>query len=256
MQLKIFFIGLTVFISAQSFGQEIKTKVQESGFDVKPDPQKEEQFEEARLFLFAGAGLGMRQGEILAGMLASDNQPNPTYHRGTADAEPFRNGFTLDFGLRYFLKEKTAGFLPPNFGLGLRAGYFRNDSDFLEDGSFSPTKNSSAETTIYSLLGEFSYRVYLTSNKTGFAYAGVGLGSSMISQDQTYTANSTNRTYSVDEAFFAARPMLGIQLPVLDLVHLYFEAAYSFSQGKITDGTLSLSQIQLGAGVQIRLNAF
>lgn len=241
MQLKSYFMISFFLFTLKGFGQEIKTKVTEEGFAVQPVLSKEVQFEEARLFVYLGGGYGLRTGTIVTGFLTSDNKPEPTYTRSTDSDKPFRNGFVVDFGARYFF--------PSNIGLGLKTSTFINTSDFIEG-----PNNASQNTYIAYGMLEGLYRIYFSESlKQGFVYGGLGVGLGYISQTQEYRYS---RVTDVSETFFAVRPMVGINVPIWDVVHGYGEAGYGFSQGKISDGTLSLSQFQITLGVHIRLNAF
>jgi hypothetical protein len=226
--------------------QEIKTKVQESRFDVKPDPQKEEQFDEARIFIFLDAGYARRTGDVITGFKAtnSQNQNMVLKFQTTDEDAPFKDGLVVNFGFRYFLKN--------NIGLGLRGNWFHNSADFREKSFFS--NPADASTNIYSLMPEISYRKYFSDeDKAGFLYGCLGLGFSYQLQQQNYRFD---RITNINQGFFAARPSLGVNVPLFDLFHFHSEVAYQFSQGKISDGTLSLSQFQISAGLSIRLNAF
>ena len=118
-------LTLTLFLlllSHLSMAQEIKTKVQESGFDIKPETVKDEQFDPANFFAFVGAGVGVRTGEVLTGFLASGGGTNTDLHKSNDNAQPLRVGFVLDLGLRYFFDN--------NFGVGLRSNAFFNKIEF------------------------------------------------------------------------------------------------------------------------------
>lgn len=245
-------VPLVILCSAPLFlfGQEIKTTVTETGSNITPDIQKEEQFDPANIFVFAGAGIGSRTGEVLTGFLATGGATNPKVHKTNDDANPLRGGLSLDFGGRYFINDQ--------FGFGIRGNYFLNKVDFLEmDTSGAPFKSnnaSSAITRIGSGCVEGIYRLYFSkSKKEAFAYGGLGLGLSFINQEQSYIYD---RKTIVNQTFFMARPFAGINVPAWDVLHFYFETGYQYSQGKITDGTLSLSQVGVTAGVHIRLNPF
>lgn len=246
------FLAFSVFLplSWSVMGQEIKTTVTESNSELKPDIQKEEQFEPANIFVFAGAGIGIRTGDVLTGFLATAGAANPKVHKSYDDANPLRTGICFDLGGRYFLND--------NFGIGLRGNYFANMVDFLEldtTGSLFKANNpSSATTRIGSGCVEALYRLYFSSSKKeAFVYGGLGIGLSFINQEQKYRYD---RKTLVNESFLMARPFIGINVPVWDVVHFYAESGYQYSQGKISDGTLSLSQLGITAGVHIRLNAF
>lgn len=240
-QLIPFILFFTIGISTSTFAQKIKTKVSEEGFSSKPEAPPEEKFEEARLFIYLGTGFGIRTGEILTGFLASDNQPEPTYFRSTEDASRFRNGVVVDFGGRYFF--------PQNYGIGLKSNLFINQNGFIE------ASNSASQKTYiaYGML-EGLYRHYFSqTEKAGFIYGALGVGIGYINQTQEYRYS---RVTDVTESFFGLRPAIGVNLPIWDVIHGYGEVGYGFSQGKIADGTLSLSQFQTTIGVHIRLNAF
>jgi len=242
---------LIVFFSGSFLGngQNIKTKIQESGFEIKPEAQKVEQFEEARIFVYGGAGLGVRLGEITTGFLvgaAASQFGDPNLRTQTTnESSPFKSGFLTELGFRYYFGG--------NFGIGAKGSLFINSAEFI---NLSDTyrQESKANTKIYNGQVEGLYRFYLSqSAKSIFVYSGLGLGVSIIDQGQTY---SVGRNTSVNEAFFAIRPFAGIQIPVWDILHVYAETGYNYSQGKISAGTLSLSQYLVTAGIQIRLNEF
>lgn len=240
MHLKSYFLISTFLIGLSTFGQEIKTKVTEEGFTIKPDITKEEQFEEARLFLYFGAGYGLRTGKIISGFLVSNNQPAPQYFRSTDTDSPFKDGFLLDFGARYFFEK--------NIGIGLKSNFFLNNGDFLQNAD----KATQSTLISYGMI-EGLYRIYFSESlKQGFVYGGIGLGVGYIDQTQNYRYSKTN----VNESFFAVRPLVGINVPIWDVLHWYGELGYGFSQGNLPDGTLSLSQFQASVGVHIRLNPF
>lgn len=249
MQKSVLLLFTALLFSQIGRAQEIKTKVQESGFEVKPDAQKEEQFEPANFFVFAGAGIAIRTGNMLTGFLASDGKTNPKYHKSNDDDAPLKTSLSLDLGLRYFLDDK--------WGIGLRGNYFVNQIDFYEldttGAKFKGINPSSANTRIGTGAIEGIYRHYFTTEKSAFAYAGLGLGYSYINQEQNYIYG---RKTIVNQGFFMARPFVGVNVPVWDVIHFYAEAGYQYSQGKISDGTLSLSQLGITAGIHIRLNAF
>jgi len=228
------------------FAQPIKTKVTESGFDIKQDIQKEVQFEEARIFVYAGAGVGLRTGRIISGFLVNEsptmlNESKPNY-RTTVDPDPFRFGLHAEAGVRYYLDN--------NFGIGAKGSLFYNSAKFIE-----PLGKATASTNIVGGYVEGLYRYFFnkTEQKT-FLYGSLGLGVSILDQEQKY--ETANRTTSVSSTFFAVRPALGINIPIWDIFHFYAETGYNFSQGKISDGSLSLSQFQLAGGIHIRLNSF
>lgn len=240
MHLKSYFMISAMALCFSAFGQEIKTKVTEEGFTLKPDPTKEEQFDEARFFVYLGGGYGIRTGKIITGFLVSNLQNSPTYSRSTTYDSPLRNGFVIDFGGRYFFEK--------NFGVGLKSTFFLNSSDFKQG------ENDASQSTMISHgMIEGLYRIYFSKSlKQGFAYGGIGIGAGYIDQTQKYRYSLTN----VNETFFAVRPMIGLNMPIWDIIHGYGEVGYGFSQGSIPDGTLSLSQFQFTAGLHIRLNPF
>jgi hypothetical protein len=232
------------------FGQEIKVKVQvqESGSEIRPDAQKEEKFEEARFFLYGGAGFGIRQGKITTGFIKGEGSgqiidPNNTDNQTTNESKPFKNGFYSELGCRFFLKN--------NFGLGAKGSLFVNNAEFR---NITDESNSSAATYLYGGAIEGLYRIYFEKDeKTIFCYTGLSLGVSIIDQKQTYRFRTPT---FVNQAFFTVRPTIGIQIPVWDIFHVYVETGYNFAEGKISAGSLSLSQYQASAGIQIRLNSF
>jgi len=249
-------ISFLIILSVPFFGngQTIKTKIQESGYEVKPDAQKIEQFEEARIFVYAGAGFGIRQGKITTGFLVGNGQGqnvDPNFKSQTTNKpEPFRNGFHAELGFRYFTES--------NFGFGAKGSLFVNSANFLDTSGSNQNLNISkpakAMTNIYNGNIEGLYRFYLSkTNKSIFVYGGLALGISIIDQEQSYTVD---RKTTVNSSFFSTRPFAGIQIPVWDVIHVYAEGGYNFSQGKISSGTLSLSKYQIVAGIQIRLNEF
>lgn len=246
MQNRLALTFLALLLSHLMIAQEIKTKVQESGFDVKPELVKEEQFDPANFFAFVGGGVGIRTGEVLTGFLASGDAQHPELHKSNDDDKSLRTGFSLDLGLRYFFDT--------NFGIGLRSNAFFNKVDFVELNSLETTETSSANTRIGSGNLEGIYRLYFSkSKKEGFGYGGIGLGFSLINQEQNYRGG---RKTDVNQAFFMARPFVGVNIPIWDRIHFYGETGYQFSQGEISDGTLSLSQLGITVGVHIRLNDF
>lgn len=239
--MKRIFIPFAFFGFLSANAQEIKTKVSEDGINNKPSAAQEEPFEEARFFAFLGGGFGTRTGNILTGFLTSDGNGN--FFPSTKDNSSIKNGLTIDFGGRYFF--------PKNFGIGLKTTHFFNQSNFKQGAN-----NDDANQNTYIIFGmaEGLYRMYFSKEKKeSFIYAGLGLGIGYINQTQEYRyARVTN----VTENFFAIRPTVGVNIPVYDIFHIYAEGGYGYSQGKITDGTLSLSQVQILAGVNIRLNPF
>ncbi len=238
--MKRFFSIVLFLTSFYSFGQEIKTRVQESEFNVKPDPNKEEQFEEARVFIFADAGLGRRTGNITTGFLLPGE--NDISQQTTDDASPFKNGFLLSFGFMYYFQN--------NLGLGIRGNWFSNKANFISKSG----GRAEASTTIYGFMPEISYRKYLSSDKEAFVYGGLGAGVNYQLQTQYYSKSQNNR--DVNHGFFAARPFLGINMPLYEIFHLHVESGYQFAEGSIPSGILSLSQFQLSAGLSVRLNSF
>jgi len=239
--IKLIFV-LTLFSMAAAHSQEIRTKVNESTFDLKPDAVKQEELDEATTFVFAGAGYGRRTGEITTGFIANSTDLPVIYYQSTTDKSPFVNGVSIDLGFRHFF--------PNQFGIGLRTGLFANTSRFVEQ--LNASKKANQETYIYQGTLEGLYRYYFSSSKSSFVYGSLGLGWSYLNQVQKYRFSTTE----LEEGFFALRPAIGINLPVWDVVHLYGETGYLFSQGSTTNGDLSLSQFQISAGVQIRLNSF
>ncbi len=239
--IKLIFV-LTLFSMAAAHSQEIRTKVNESTFDLKPDAVKQEELDEATTFVFAGAGYGRRTGEITTGFIANSTDLPVIYYQSTTDKSPFVNGVSIDLGFRHFL--------PGNFGIGLRTGLFLNNEPFFVQKN--PGEKAKQNTYIYQGTVEGLYRHYLTTKKTSFVYGSIGLGWSILNQTQKYRNTETQ----YEEGFFTFRPAVGINVPVWDVVHLYAETAYSLAQGKVTAGNLSLSQFQVSAGVQIRLNSF
>jgi hypothetical protein len=235
-------IVLTLFSMAAAHSQEIRTKVNESTFDLKPDAVKEEELDEATTFVFAGAGYGRRTGKITTGFIANSTDLPVIYYPSTTDKSPFVNGVSIDLGFRHFFSNQ--------FGIGLRTGLFANTSPFVEQ--FDASKKANQETYIYQGTLEGLYRYFLSSGKSSFVYGSLGLGWSYLNQVQKYRYSTTE----LEEGFFALRPAIGINLPVWDVLHVYAETGYLFSQGNTTNGDLSLSQFQISAGVQIRLNSF
>lgn len=235
-------IVLTLFSMAAAHSQEIRTKVNASTFDLKPDAVKEEQLEEATTFVYAGAGYGRRMGEITTGFIATVPNPPVFSYQSTTNKNPFVNGATIDLGFRHFF--------PNKFGIGVRTGLFVNNRSFTEDNT--PFNKADQNTYIYQGTVEGLYRHYLSTEKTSFVYGSLGLGWSYLNQVQKYKSGTTE----LEEGFFALRPAIGINLPAWDVVHLYAETGYLFSQGSTSNGDLSLSQFQISAGVQIRLNSF
>lgn len=247
--MKRLYTQIIALLCLSASAQEIKTKVQESGFEVKPDAEKVVDFEPARTFIYAGVGWGRRLGDITTGFKALPSATNPiqTKYITTNDPDPHQNGLVLSLGLRHFF--------PKNFGLGIRFGLFYNNASFVDINSgFAGGKdNASATTFIGSGLVEGLYRIPLFQDKDGAIYGGLGIGSTYINQNQEYRYD---RTTNIGQAFFAARPVLGISYPVWDIFHINTEVAYLYSEGTIPDGSLSLSQIQWLAGIHIRLNSF
>jgi hypothetical protein len=238
--MKRIFLSIFCFSALFASAQEIKTRVQESEFNVKPDPTKEEQYEEARVFIFADAGLGIRNGNFTTGFLPPGQSDLSL--QTTEVGKPFKNGFLLSFGFMYYFQN--------NLGLGIRGNWFYNYGEF-----FTKTgEKANATTTIYGFMPEVSYRKYLSSDKEGFIYGGIGAGINYQLQSQYYS--KVQKYTDVNQGFFAARPFLGINLPVYEIIHLHAETGYQFSEGSIPSGVLSLSQFQLSAGVSIRLNSF
>ena len=234
-------VVLSFFSVAAVNAQEIRTKVNESTFDLKPDATKEEELDEATTFVFAGAGYARRTGEITTGFIAAVPNTVQTYI-STTDKSPFVNGLTIDLGFRHFF--------PNQIGIGLRTGLFANTSPFVEQNLAD--KKANQDTYIYQGTVEGLYRHYLSNEKSSFLYGSLGLGWSYINQVQKYRYSITE----LEEGFFAVRPAIGINVPLWDVVHFYGETGYLFSQGNTTTGTLSLSQFQISAGVHIRLNSF
>lgn len=234
-------IVFTLFSVAAVQAQEIRTKVNESTFNLKPDAVKEEQLDEATTFVFAGAGYGRRTGKITTGITFTNPMDGKSYV-ATNEPESFQNGVSVDLGFRHFFTG--------NIGIGVRTGMFISNSSFIAE--FHSDKNAKHASYIYQGAFEVLYRHYLSSEKTTFIYGSAGLGWSYLNQTQTYRFTKTE----YEAGFFNIRPAVGINAPVWDVVHLYAEAAYSLAQGKVTDGNLSLSQFQLSAGVHIRLNSF
>jgi hypothetical protein len=232
-----------IFLAGSVSAQEIKTKVQESGFEIKSDPQKEEQFDEANIFIFTDAGYANRTGDIVTGFTytASQGGTDGTKYPSTDNESPFKDAIVFNLGFRYFMKN--------NIGYGFRGNFMTQSADFKD----LATNPASVSTLILGFFPEVSYRQYLTSNKDIFAFGCLGVGYSYQIQEQSYRFN---RITNVNQGFFAVRPSLGLNIPVFDLFHFHAETAYQFSQGKISDGTLSLSQFQVSAGISIRLNPF
>lgn len=244
-KLVLIFCSIACF-SASVSGQEIKTTVKESGFDLKPDPVKEEVFEEARTFVFTGIGWGHRTGNVVSGFVTNTRIPPIRSYKSTDYKQPFQNGLNFDLGFRYFLEN--------NFGLGLRGNYFSNNAKFTEvDKVSGMSLDAKAKTRIFQGNLEALYRRYLSSDKTAFVYGALGLGMAHIEQEQEYR---DNRITTVSMSTFLVRPAVGINVPMMDIFHFYSEASYGFSQGDLNGETLSLSQIQLTAGVHFRLNSF
>jgi len=234
-------IILTLFSVSAASSQEIRTKVNESTFNLKPDATKEEQFDEATTFIIAGAGYGRRTGELRTGF--STTVPGSELNILTADDKTaFQNGTVFDLGFRHFFLNKI--------GVGLHTGLFFNNSPFVAANLLDKIANQS--TSIYQGNLELLYRHYLTSEKSMFVYGGVGFGWSYLIQSQTYRYTKTE----FEAGFLNIRPAVGINVPVWDVLHIYAETAYSIAQGKVTEGNLSLSQFQISAGLQIRLNPF
>jgi len=248
------FLFLFIFFWAISGlqAQEIKTKVSESGFGINPDAQKEEVFEEARMFVFGGIGYGRRAGNVLTGfsVQSKNNLTGETSLSKSTDYDvPFLDGFCVDLGFRYFFHN--------NFGIGFKGNYFRNSAKFVEVGK-SPfgvpnSQEAVANTNIWQGSVEGLYRYYLHGKKESFLYGAIGIGFSNIDQTQEYRYG---RITEVATSFILIRPAVGINIPVWDVLHFYSETGYAISQGKISEGNLSLSQFQISAGVHIRLNSF
>jgi len=235
-------IVFTLFSVAAVQAQEIRTKVNESTFNLKPDAVKEEQLDEATTFVFAGVGYARRIGNITTGFVATKPNPPVQTYISTTDKSPFENGVTVDLGFWHFF--------PNQIGIGIRTGLFINNSPFVEQNIADNKANQ--DTYIYQGTVEGLYRHYLSTEKSSFLYGSLGLGWSYINQVQKYRYSRTE----LEEGFFTARPAIGINVPLWDVVHFYGETGYVFSQGSTTNGTLSLSQIQISAGVHIRLNSF
>ena len=234
-----------------AFAQEIKTKVTESGFTVKPDAVKEEAFDESRVLVTAGVGLGVRSGNFMTGFITSTTNATPNYLYPSTDYKyPHRYGFCVELGLRYFPESMNG------FGLGFRGNGFLRKSDFQEVFSIptqQTTNNAVARTQIFDGMGEVIYRRFLQPEKNSFVYGCLGVGYSYILQEQAYRYD---RKTELSTGFFAIRPSAGFNTELADYICLYTEAGYTFSQGSITTGTLSLSRFQLMAGVQFRLNPY
>lgn len=239
---KFTFLVILILISAAAArSQEIRTKINESTFDLKPDAVKEEQLDEATTFIYSGAGYARRTGPVTTGFIVTVPNPPVFSYQSTTNKNPFLNGVSIDLGFRHFFSSQ--------FGIGLRTGLFMNNNPFIDDSSKS---NASQSSYIYQGTVEGLYRHYLSNDKTSFIYASLGLGWSYLNQVQKYRYSTTE----LEEGFFAFRPAIGINIPVWDVVHLYGETGYLFSQGSTTNGDLSLSQFQISAGVHIRLNSF
>lgn len=231
----------SVLTMTGSFAQEIRTKVNESTFNLKPDAVKEETLDEATTFIVAGFGYGRRIGKLTTGLTFTNATDGSTYNVITENSA-FENGVVVDLGFRHYF--------PGNFGIGVHTGLFVNNSTFI--GTNLIDKNVSQSSYIYQGNFEGLYRYYLGSEKTMFLYGALGIGWSYLNQTQKYRYSKTE----YEAGFFNVRPAVGINLPVWDVVHLYAETAYSIAQGKVTEGDLSLSQLQISAGVHIRLNSF
>ncbi len=238
--IKLIFV-LTLFSMAAAHSQEIRTKVNESTFDLKPDAVKQEELDEATTFVYGGIGYGRRIGELRTGFSAYVQTSNISL-RTAEDNSPFQDGAVFDLGFRHFFDNRI--------GVGLHTGLFYNNTSFIPANLVD--KDASQTSSIYQGTLEVLYRHYLSSDKTMFLYGGLGFGWSYLNQSQRYRYTKTE----YEAGFFNFRPVVGIDVPVWDVVHLYAETAYSFSQGKVTEGNLSLSQFQISAGVQIRLNSF
>lgn len=247
--MKRFYAQIISLICLSATAQEIKTKVQESGFEIKPDAEKVVEFEPARTFIYAGIGWSRRLGDITTGFTALPSATNPiqTKYITTKDPDPHQNGVVFSLGLRHFF--------PKNYGLGIRFGLFYNNAEFLDINSgFVGSKDKADVTTLIgSGLIEGLYRIPFFSDKDGAVYGGLGLGTTYINQNQQYRYN---RTTNISQAFFAARPAIGVSYPVWDIFNINTEVAYLYSEGTIPDGSLSLSQFQWLAGIHIRLNSF
>jgi hypothetical protein len=228
-------------------GQEIKTKVVESGFDVKPDAQKEVELDEARTFVFLGAGFGRRQGNVLNGYELKAPAPVNQVYKTTSYAEPFRNGINIELGFRHFLES--------NFGFGIRGNFWQNRTDYEEISNEPKPANDPADSrsSIYYGTLEALYRKYLGSSKTSFVYGSLGLGWAVHDNEQNYRYGRKNAS---TEGYFMVRPAVGINLPIWERLHGHFEAGYNFSQGSNKFGDVSLSQWQISIGTHFRINPF
>ena len=247
---KHFLLSLLTLPIFNLLAQDINVKVKESTFEDKPAIEKEAQFEPANFFLMGGVGMGYRTGNVIARFRADPGKESITLpYRSTDENSKFKLGLVFEVGGSYYFEN--------NFGIGLRASLFSNNIDFIELGSANnkSNNNANAKTEIYSGLLEGLYRIHFSKqDKTGFFYGGIGIGATSISQLQTYKAS--NRKTTVSESTLAVRPSAGVNVPLYDRFHFYSEVGFLIGNKKTPDGNLSLSQFQLTAGVQIRLNSF
>ena len=246
---KHFLLSLLTLPIFNLLAQDINVKVKESTFEDKPAIEKEAQFEPANFFLMGGVGMGYRTGNVIAGFNADGSQESNEVYKSTTENNKFKLGLVFEVGGSYYFAN--------NFGIGLRGGLFLNNIDFIESGNANNNLNNkaNAKTEIYSGLVEGLYRIHFSKEeKTGFFYAGIGVGATSISQLQTYEAS--NRKTPVSESSLAIRPSAGVNIPIYDRFHFYSEAGFLIGNKKISDDNLSLSQFQITAGVQIRLNSF
>ncbi len=246
---KHFLLSLLTLPIFNLLAQDINVKVKESTFEDKPAIEKEAQFEPANFFLMGGVGMGYRTGNVIARFRANgaQQQDQNSFPRTTTENNKFKFGIVFEVGGSYYFDN--------NFGIGLRGSLFHNNIDFIEGGELpgKPNNPANAKTEIYSGLLEGLYRIHFSKEeKTGFFYGGIGIGATSIDQKQKYTAG---RKTTVSESTLAIRPSAGVNVPLYDRFHFYSEVGFLIGNKK-TDGNLSLSQFQLTAGVQIRLNSF
>lgn len=228
--------------------QEIKTKVTESGFDLKPEATKEEEFESDKMYVFVGGGYGRRLGTVTTGFVMNYVEPPFTVYQTTTNNQPFLDGYSVDLGFRNFFDS--------NFGIGAKGSLFSNKGNFWEVVNLPgyPPQKAWASTKIYDFHVEAMYRFYPSNRFRTYLYGGLGLGISLIDQTQYYTKDT--RTRNVSESAFSFRPFVGVVAPVWERFHFFAETGYCQSEGSISEGTLSLSRYQVSAGLYLRLNAF
>lgn len=243
--------ALPIFLLFTTFGlyaQEIKTKVTESGFDLKPEATREEEFEADKMYIFLSGGYGRRMGQVTTGFVMNYVDPPYTIYQTTTNKQPFVDGIGVDLGFRNYFES--------NFGFGARGSLFSNKADFWEVVNLPgfPPQKARATTQIYDLHLEGMYRFYPSEKFKTYIYGGLGLGLSLIDQTQYYSKDIRTRT--VSGSFFSFRPFVGVVAPIWERLHYFAETGYCQSEGSISEGTLSLSRFQIATGLYFRLNAF